>query len=96
MDPRTVLEQHRDEVLRLAEVHGASNVRIFGSVARGEASGSSDLDLLVEMAPDRSLFDLVALEQDLGDLLGLDVQVVSEGGLKARARDRILAEAAAV
>lgn len=83
-------------MLRIAQTHGATNVRVFGSVARGEEGPASDLDLLVRMEQARSLFDMVRLEQDLSDLLECEVHVVSQSGLKPRARDRILAEAAAV
>ena len=74
----------------------SSRPSFFGSVARGTASQTSDLDLLVEMEPGRSLLDLVALNQDLEDELGRPVDVVSEGGLSPYLRDRILAEAIAL
>jgi uncharacterized protein len=90
------LNKHRDAILRLAAAHGARNVRVFGSVARGTASETSDLDLLVAMEPGRSLLDLVALNQDLEDVLGRPVDVVTEGGLSPYLRDRILAEAIAL
>jgi predicted nucleotidyltransferase len=66
---------------------------VFGSVARGEAASTSDVDFLVEMEPGRSLLDLVALWQALGDMLGGEVDVLSEGGLSPHLRDRILSEA---
>ena len=66
----TELERCRADILRIADEHGASNVRVFGSEARHEAGPDSDLDLLVDMAADRSLLDLVGLGQDLEDLLG--------------------------
>ncbi|MCZ7534587.1 MAG: nucleotidyltransferase family protein [Acidimicrobiia bacterium] len=84
---------------QLAEVsarRGASNLRVFGSVARGEATPSSDLDLLVDLQPGRSLFDLGGLLMDLSELLGVEVDVVTEAGLKPRVRDRVLAEAVAL
>jgi len=90
------LNKHREAILRLAVKHGARNVRVFGSVARGTASEASDLDLLVEMEPGRSLLDLVALNQDLEDALGRPVDVVTEGGLSPYIRDKILAEAIAL
>lgn len=71
-------------------------MRVFGSVPRGEASGDSDLDLLVDMAEGRSLFDLVALSDELEEALGVDVDVVTEGSLSPYLRDRILAEAVAL
>jgi predicted nucleotidyltransferase len=87
------LRQHRDAILRLAAKHGARNVRIFGSVARGDADQHSDVDFLVEMEPGRSLFDLGGLQYDLEALLGCRVDVVTERGLKARMRSRVLHEA---
>lgn len=65
----------------IAAAHGARNVRVFGSVGRGEASTSSDLDLLVDMSEGRSLFDLVALGDELEEALGVEVDVVTEGSL---------------
>jgi uncharacterized protein len=90
------LNKHRATILRIAAQHGARNVRVFGSVARGTDSETSDLDLLVAMEPGRSLLDLVALNQDLQDALGRPVDVVTEGGLSPYLRDRILAEAIAL
>lgn len=84
---------NRTAILNIAERHGASNVRIFGSAARGEAGPSSDLDVLVNLAPDRSLLDQVGLQQDLAELLGCPVDVVVEGGLNPHLEDRILEEA---
>jgi hypothetical protein len=91
-----LLRQHRAEVLRLAAKHGATDVRVFGSVARGEADAASDVDILVRLAPDRSLFDLGGLLADLEDLLGRRVDVVTERGLRSRIRDRVLREAVPV
>ena|SRR5215211_57534 len=91
-----VLSEARPEISRIAAAHGARNVRVFGSVPRGEASGGSDLDLLVDMAEGRSLFDLVALSDELEAALGVDVDVVTEGSLSPYLRDRILAEAVAL
>jgi predicted nucleotidyltransferase len=67
------IRRRRDDILRLAERYGARNVRIFGSIARGDARSGSDVDLLVEFEADRSLLDLIGLELDLSDLLGLHV-----------------------
>jgi predicted nucleotidyltransferase len=83
----------REDINRIAVAHGAQNVRVFGSVRRGEANSSSDLDLLVDMSEGRSLFDLVALGDELQEALGVDVDVVTEGSLSPYHRDRILAEA---
>jgi predicted nucleotidyltransferase len=87
------LRRRRNEILRLASVHGATNIRVFGSVARGEADERSDVDFLVDMRSGRSLLDLGGLQEDLRDLLSLRVDVVTERGLKARIRDRVLREA---
>lgn len=81
---------------RIAAAHGAGNVRVFGSVGRGEESASSDLDLLVDMAEGRSLFDLIALSNDLEESLGVDVDVVTEASLSPYIRDRVLDEAVAL
>jgi predicted nucleotidyltransferase len=86
----------REDINRIAAAHGARNVRVFGSVQRGEASGSSDLDLLVDMSEGRSLLDLVALGDDLEEALGIAVDVVTEKSLSPYLRDRILAEAVAL
>ena len=85
--------ERREEILRLAEQRGARNLRVFGSVARGEAKEGSDLDLLVEWEPNRSLLDHVALVEDLQDLLGVKVHVGTEKSLHWYVRDRILREA---
>jgi predicted nucleotidyltransferase len=90
------LRQKRDQILRIAESHGARNVRIFGSVARGEESPESDLDLLVDLEPDRNLLDLSHLIIDLQDLLGRKVDVVEPEGLHWYIRDRVLKEAVAL
>ncbi len=87
------LEEKRGEILAIAARHGASDVRVFGSVARGEAGSRSDVDFLVEMAPDRSLLDRIALIQDLEDALGCKVDVVTPGGLHWHIKDRVLEEA---
>jgi len=76
--------KHRDEIIALAQRYGASDIRIFGSVARGDATEGSDLDVLVRFEPSRSLFDQGGLLMDLRDLLGIRVDVVSEGALSGR------------
>ena len=90
---RELLECKREEILRIARTHGASNVRIFGSVARGEADENSDVDFLVEFEPGTSLLQHCALIADLEDLLGRKVDVAPEKTLKERVRDQVLAEA---
>lgn len=93
---RQTLSEHRDEILSIAERHGASDVRVFGSVARGDSRESSDLDLIVRLAPDRSMFDLGSLVMDLQDLLGVRVDIVSEAGMRQRFRDHVLQDAVAL
>jgi uncharacterized protein len=85
--------QWRTEIVAVAPSHGATNVRVFGSAARNELHEGSDLDLLVRMDEGRSLFDLIALGQELEDRLGVPVDVLSESGLSPYLRDRILSEA---
>lgn len=96
MDKSDLLREKRAEILCTAAEHGAYNVRIFGSVARGEADDASDLDFLVDMEPGRSLLDLGGLLMDLQDLLGCSVDVVTEKGLRKRIREQVLREAVAL
>ena len=88
-----LLRTHRDKILAIAERHGASNVRVFGSVASGEARPDSDVDILVDLELGRSLFDHAQLQIDLEALLGRKVDVVSARGLRSHLRDRVLQEA---
>jgi predicted nucleotidyltransferase len=90
------IDQNRDEILRIAASHGARNVRVFGSVARGEDQADSDVDLLVEMEDDRSLLDLVGLEQELEELLKRGVDVLTDVSIHPALRSRITAEARAL
>lgn len=96
MTAAELVKSKREEILRLAARHGARNVRVFGSAARGEADEQSDIDFLVELEPGRSLLDLGGLQYELESLLGCRVDVVTERGLKARIRDRVLHEAVPV
>ena len=94
--PSTITQKiqvQRQAILSLAEIYGASNLRIFGSVARGEDTPTSDLDLIIDLEPNRSLFDLGGLAMDLQTLLGCSVDIVTEKGLKQRIRTRVLQEA---
>ncbi len=93
MDIAELLASKKDEILRIAAKHGARNVRVFGSVARGEAKPDSDVDFLVDMEPGRTLLDQGGLLMDLRDLLDVQVDVVTEDGLKSRIRERVLKEA---
>lgn len=93
MTIRDLVQQHRAEVLQIAARYGATDVRIFGSVARGDATTASDIDFLVRMLPGRSLFDIGGLLMDLQDLFGRPVDVVNERGLRPRMRERVLRDA---
>jgi uncharacterized protein len=90
---RRLLHDRRAEILAIARRHGAYDVRLFGSIARGDADETSDVDLLVTFEMERSLLDQVGLQQDLEDLLGVKVDVVSRGGLSPYIRDAVLREA---
>jgi predicted nucleotidyltransferase len=89
----TLRTDSRDEIVRRAARRGARNRRVFGSVARGEANQNSDLDLLVDWEPGRSLLDHSGLVQDVQELLGIKVHVGTEKSLHWYVRDRILREA---
>ncbi len=91
-----LLKGKRDEILRLAEQYGASNVRVFGSVARGEARPDSDIDLLVDFKPDYRLWDKIGLKQDLEDLLGRKVDLVHAAFIRDEIAPTILREAVAL
>jgi predicted nucleotidyltransferase len=93
MTLEALLKAKRDEILQVCAKYGARNVRVFGSVARGEADEQSDIDLLVELEPGRTLFDLGGLQYDLEQLLECRVDVVTERSLKPRIRERVLREA---
>ena len=93
MDLTAFVISKRADILRLSSERGAHRVRLFGSVARGEADAESDIDLLVDMEEGRSLMDLGGLLMDLQRLLGRKVDVVTERGLRPRIRDRVLQEA---
>lgn len=96
MDLQHLLREKRTEILRVAASHGARKVRIFGSVARGEAGPESDLDFLIDLEPGRSLLDHAALLLELEAILGCKVDVVTERGLRTRIRERVLQEAVAL
>jgi predicted nucleotidyltransferase len=93
MTAADMVKRHRAEVLRIAAQYGATDVRLFGSTARDESRHDSDVDLLVRLAPGRSLLDLGGLLMDLQDLLGRRVDIVTERGLRPRMRARVLREA---
>ena len=91
-----LLKDKRADILRLAAQHGAYNVRVFGSVARGESGPNSDIDVLVEFEPGRTLLDRIGLIQDLEDLLGRKVDVVTEKALHRSMRQQVLQQAVPV
>ena len=93
MNVETMLKEKRKEILRIAEKYGAKNVRVFGSVARGESNENSDIDFLVQFSAGFTLLKHAALIRELESLLGGKVDVVSERGLKPRIKDRIIKEA---
>lgn len=96
MEIEKIIVSHREEILATARKHGAYNVRIFGSVARGEQGPDSDIDFLVNLEPGRSLMDLARLLRDLQFLLGKNVDVVTEAGLRPRIRPQVLKDARAL
>lgn len=93
MELENLLRLQREAILHTATKYGAFNVRVFGSVARGDARVDSDIDLLVELEPGRSLLDLGGLLMDLQALLRCKVDVVTENSLRPRVRERVLQEA---
>jgi len=93
MTTADVLKFKRNDILQLAEQHGAHHVRVFGSAARGEAGPTSDIDLLVRMDQGRSLLDLIALSQELESVLHRKVDILTDEGLSPYLKQRILDEA---
>lgn len=90
------LRAQRDTILAIARKHGASNIRVVGSVARGDARPDSDLDLMIDMAEGRSLWDMAGLNMDLQDLLGCEIGLMTEAGLRERVRLEVQREAVAL
>ncbi|MFT4288429.1 nucleotidyltransferase family protein [Nocardioides sp.] len=80
---------HRDELREVLDHHGVKNARLFGSVARGDDRAGSDVDLLVQFAPGTSLFTVLRIQDELETILGVEVDLIPEGGLKERVRERI-------
>jgi predicted nucleotidyltransferase len=93
MKPEKLIEERRGDILRISRLHGARSVRLFGSRVRRTPTEASDVDLLVELEPGSSLLDLVAIKQDLEDLLGCKVDVVTESSLSPYIREDVLKEA---
>ena len=96
MELDSLLEEHRDTIVEIAAKHGAQSIRVFGSRARGLSHEESDLDLLVTLESGRTLLDLIAIKQDLEDVLQCGVDVVTEASISPYIRDQILHEAVAL
>jgi predicted nucleotidyltransferase len=93
MEPMTLLHDRREQILETARKNGAYDVRIFGSVARGDSGPDSDIDFLVKLEAGRSLLDLAHLLRELQMLLKCNVDVVTEAGLRPRIRSQVISEA---
>ena len=93
MGIQEIIGSQHQQILAIAAKYGAFNIRIFGSVARGQADDKSDVDFLVDMEPGRSLFDMGGLLYDLQQLLGRNIDVVTTAGLRARIKERVIKEA---
>ena len=96
MEIDNILKDKRETILRVAASHGARDVRVFGSRMRGTARPDSDVDILVKLEAGRSLLDLIAIKQDLEDLLGCKVDVVTEAAISPYIREQVLNEAVAL
>ena len=88
-----ILKNKRDEIIRIARTHGAGNLRLFGSLARGKSTARSDIDLLVDLSPESSLLDMIAIKHDLEDLTGCKVDLVTPAALSPYIRERVLKDA---
>ncbi len=93
MNARDLLREKRAQILQIAERYGTRNIRVFGSVARGDAGPESDVDFLVELEPGRNLFDLGGFLYEVRELLGRPVDVVTEKGLREHVRSKVLKDA---
>ncbi|MDV3002409.1 MAG: hypothetical protein N5P05_004064 (plasmid) [Chroococcopsis gigantea SAG 12.99] len=87
------LREHREEILELARKYHSNNIRVFGSVARGEATEDSDVDLLIDFTPEQDLFDFIRFTRSLKELLGCNVDVAHESALHHSIKEQILSEA---
>jgi len=94
--PSRLLHAHREEFLEILHANDLSNVRVFGSVARGDDNCESDIDFLVTPGPEASLANIIQAGLDIEILLGIEVDIISDGGLKPVRHDRIVAEAVAL
>jgi len=96
MKPSEILREKREEVLKIAEKYGLSNVRVFGSVARGEDDEKSDLDLLVQFPPRFSLFNYAGLIREMQEALWIIVDIVSQNTVRLRFMNKVLNEAVTI
>ena len=92
----SLINEKREEIIRIAKAHGATSIRVFGSYSRGEERPGSDIDLIVELEPSRSLLDVIAMKQEIEDIVHKKVDVVTEAALSPYIRDDILQEAVAL
>ena len=90
------IRERRENILKIAKDHGATNIKIFGSYARGDEQPGSDLDLLIELEPGRSLLDIIAIKQDIEDMINRRVDVVTARALSPYIREEIIKEAIAL
>ncbi len=93
MNTAEFIREKRDEIMRITARYGATDIRVFGSMARGDADSESDIDFLVRLAPGCTLLHHAAMVRELESLLGRNVDVISERGLRSRIRERVLNEA---
>ena len=93
MAVRELVNRKRRQIVRVASSHGGLSVRVFGSAARGDTKPGSDVDILLRLEPGRTLLDLVAIKQDLEDLLGCSVDVLTEAAISPYIREQVLKEA---
>ncbi|MDY6952126.1 MAG: nucleotidyltransferase family protein [Thermodesulfobacteriota bacterium] len=92
----SLIREQRENILKIAKAHGATNLKIFGSYARGDEQAGSDIDLLIELEPGRSLLDIIAIKQDIEDMINRRVDVVTAGALSPYIREEIVKEAIAL
>ena len=88
-----LLRQHRNTIYELAQKHGAQSVSVFGSLARGDDNSNSDIDLLIELDPKRSLLDVISMKYAIEDLTGRKVDIVTRKGISPYLVEQILEEA---
>ena len=93
MKSSSLLHKKREEIIKIAKAHGATSLRVFGSYSRGEEQPGSDIDLIVELETGRSLLDVIAIKQEIEDIVHAKVDVVTEASLSPYIREKILQEA---